>query len=74
MFRPLDKLAPRRALPQHPRKIGLAERVAEKGLGVARLVTQQSHCATVPLESTEMNWLEQFSFQIQGSRAGAPVK
>ena len=36
MFRPLDKLAPRRALPQHPRKIGLAEHVAEKGLGVAR--------------------------------------
>src|SRR5271157_168194 len=35
MFRPLDKLAPRWALPQHPREIGLAEHVAEKGLGVA---------------------------------------
>jgi hypothetical protein len=37
MFRPFDKLAPRRAaaLPQHPREIGLAEHVAEKGLGVA---------------------------------------
>ena len=35
MFRPLDKLAPPRALPQHPREIGLAEHVAEKGLGVA---------------------------------------
>src|ERR1700736_1688473 len=35
MFRPLDKLAPRRAITQHPREIGLAEHVAEKGLGVA---------------------------------------
>src|ERR1700693_3289084 len=35
MFRPLDKLAPRRALPQHPREIGLAEHVAEKGLWIA---------------------------------------
>src|SRR6202011_5433718 len=35
MFRPLDKLAPRRALPPPPREIGFAEHVAEKGLGVA---------------------------------------
>src|SRR5260370_8478011 len=34
MFRPLDKLAPRRTLPQRPREIGLAEYVAEKGLGI----------------------------------------
>src|SRR5260370_35483678 len=34
MFGPLEKLAPRRALPQHPREIGLAEYVAEKGLGI----------------------------------------
>src|ERR1700726_2892278 len=35
MFRPLDKFAPRRTLPQHPREVGLAKHVAEKGLGVA---------------------------------------
>jgi hypothetical protein len=35
MFRPFDKRAPRWALPQHPREIGLAEYVTEKGLRVA---------------------------------------
>jgi hypothetical protein len=72
MFRPLDKLAPRWALPQHPREIGLAEHVAEKGLGVAGdpAVALRDRA----FGSTEMNWLEQFSFQMQGSRAGAPVK
>ena len=35
MFRPLNKFAPRRTLAQHPREVGLAKHVAEKGLGVA---------------------------------------
>src|SRR5260370_511335 len=35
MFPPLDKLAPRRALPQHPREIWLSEHVPEKRLAVA---------------------------------------
>ena len=32
-------------------------------------MTQQSHWATDSFESTEINWSEQFSFQMQGRRA-----
>ena len=71
MFWPFDKFAPCRALSQHSGEIWLAEDVAKK-LGVAR--DPAIALCDRPLGIYGDEFVQQFSFQIHGSRAGAPVK